>query len=124
MRTPLTGTRQACEPQAKRVLHTKKKRRMIVHALRYPSLRTQRAGFVPSWCSVTKTEAKQPDNACEAYEPQAERTPERSLPPLRKPTTMTRGGSTGSVGDAYHKKKEKRNLLVDRQYQKAVYNDF
>jgi Fungal protein kinase len=31
------------------VLRTKKKRRMIVHALRYPSLRTQRAGFVPSW---------------------------------------------------------------------------
>jgi hypothetical protein len=51
---PSTGMRQACESQAKRVLYTKKKRRIIVHALRYPSLRIQRAGFVPSWCSVIK----------------------------------------------------------------------
>jgi hypothetical protein len=141
-------------------------------ALQYSLRTTKRAGFAPSWCSATKVEAKQPDNAREAYEPQAKRTPEevspasaethndtrgaygprrrrvlqkemashprgarrpkskpnnlttrvrrtlrqsapqkRSLPPLRKLTT-TRVGSTGPVGDAYHKKSWLRTLVV------------
>jgi hypothetical protein len=62
--------------QAERVPHIKKKRRrMIVHALRYPSLRTQRAGFAPSWYSATKVEAEQPNNAREAYKSQVKRIP-------------------------------------------------
>jgi len=69
---PSTGTRQACKPQARRALY---KRGGLYLFYNTPQEQTQRAGFVPSWCSVTKTEAKPSTGTRQACEPQAKRVP-------------------------------------------------
>jgi predicted site-specific integrase-resolvase len=77
-----------------------------------PQEQSQRAGFVPSWCSVTKTEAKPSIGTRQACEPQANRL---LFTHTKRRIVLYNTSKT--------KQKKDLSFLVDRQYQMAEYKD-